>query len=113
PYTTILGHATGRLLLMRKGYPIDYKKIIDACASNGVVIEVNANPRRLDMDWKWLNYAQQKDVMISINPDAHDMNEILFMQYGVHMARKAGIAKDMVLNTFRLEKIEAFFKNKK
>ena len=113
PYTTILGHATGRLLLMRKGYPIDYKKIIDACASNGVVIEVNANPRRLDMDWKWLNYAQQKDVLISINPDAHDMNEILYMQYGVHMARKAGIAKDMVLNTFPLEKIEAFFKNKK
>ncbi len=113
PYTTILGHATGRLLLMRKGYPIDHKKIIDACASNGVVIEVNANPRRLDMDWKWLNYAQQKDVMISINPDAHDMNEILYMQYGVHMARKAGIAKDMVINTFPLEKIEAFFKNKK
>ncbi|MGZ5243092.1 MAG: PHP domain-containing protein, partial [Bacteroidia bacterium] len=113
PYTTILGHATGRLLLMRKGYPIDYKKIIDACAANSVVIEVNANPRRLDMDWKWLNYAQQKDVLISINPDAHDMDEILNMQYGVYMARKGGIAKDMVLNTFPLEKIETFFKNKK
>ncbi len=57
PYTTILGHMTGRLLLSRKGYPVDHKKIIDACAANDVVIEINAHPRRLDMRWQWLQYA--------------------------------------------------------
>ncbi len=60
PYTTILGHMTGRLLLSRDGYPVDHKKIIDACAANHVVIELNAHPRRLDMDWKWIDYALQK-----------------------------------------------------
>src|SRR5690606_9454428 len=57
PYTTILGHPTGRLLLSRAGYPIDYKKVIDACAANQVIIEINANPLRLDLDWRWHQYA--------------------------------------------------------
>ena len=60
PYTTILGHPTGRLLLSRKGYPINYKKVIDACAANNVVIEINANPFRLDLDWRWHQYALEK-----------------------------------------------------
>lgn len=60
PYTTILGHPTGRLLLSRPGYPIDHKKIIDACAANNVVIELNANPYRLDIDWRWIQYALEK-----------------------------------------------------
>ena len=71
PYTTILGHPTGRLLLSREGYPIDYKKVIDACAANKVVIEINANPLRLDLDWRWHQYALEKGVYLSINPDAH------------------------------------------
>jgi DNA polymerase (family 10) len=73
PYTTILGHPTGRLLLSRKGYPIDYKKVIDACAANNVVIEINANPLRLDLDWRWHRYALERGVLLSINPDAHRM----------------------------------------
>ncbi|HEX8532192.1 MAG TPA: helix-hairpin-helix domain-containing protein, partial [Cytophagales bacterium] len=72
PYTTILGHPTGRLLLRREGYPIDHQKVIDACAANEVIIEINANPWRLDIDWHWLPYALNKGVLISINPDAHE-----------------------------------------
>ncbi len=71
PYTIILGHMTGRLLLSRPGYPVDHKKIIEACAANHVVIELNAHPRRLDIDWRWIDYALEKGVLISIDPDAH------------------------------------------
>jgi DNA polymerase (family 10) len=113
PYTTILGHMTGRLLLIRKGYPVDHKKIIDACADNGVVIEINANPRRLDMDWHWYDYAMKKDVMLSINPDGHDMSEIPNMYYGVCVARKGGVTYDRVLNALSLEEVEKFFNKKK
>src|SRR5690606_26504749 len=91
PYTTILGHPTGRLLLSRPGYPIDFKKVIDACAANQVVIEINANPLRLDLDWRWQRYALEKGVLLSINPDAHRMEGLADMQYGVHVARKGGL----------------------
>jgi DNA polymerase (family 10) len=77
PYTTILGHMTGRLLLSRNGYPVDHKKIIDACAENHVVIELNAHPRRLDIDWRWIDYALEKNVLISIDPDAHSINGLM------------------------------------
>ena len=73
PFTTILGHMTGRLLLSRPGYPLDYKKVIDACAENKVAIELNAHPRRLDIDWRWIDYALEKNVLISIDPDAHSV----------------------------------------
>ncbi|MGM3268085.1 DNA polymerase/3'-5' exonuclease PolX, partial [Bacillus cereus group sp. BC255] len=66
PYTSILGHMTGRLLLSRNGYPVDHAKIIDACAANDVVIELNAHPRRLDIDWRWIGKALDKGVLISI-----------------------------------------------
>src|SRR5687767_2153354 len=81
PFTTILGHMTARLLLSRPGYPVDYYKIIDACAENNVVIELNANPRRLDMDWRYIDYALEKNVMISIDPDAHDVGEFDLVKY--------------------------------
>lgn len=113
PYTTILGHPTGRLLLSRAGYPLDFKKIIDACAANQVVIEVNANPLRLDLDWRWHQYALQKGVLLSINPDAHRMEGLNDMQYGIHVARKGGLTADKCLNAFSLSEIEAFFKSKK
>ncbi|NEJ83870.1 DNA polymerase/3'-5' exonuclease PolX, partial [Rhizobium leguminosarum] len=76
PFTTILGHATGRLLLKREGYPIDHQAVIDACAAYDVVIEINANPWRLDLDWRWVPYAIQKGVKLSINPDAHHHADI-------------------------------------
>lgn len=113
PYTTILGHATGRLLLKREGYPINHKKVIDACAANHVSIEINANPRRLDMDWRWIGYALDKGIMICINPDAHEMEGYFDMHYGVYMGRKAGLTKGMTLNALSLNEIENYFEKKK
>ena len=99
PHTHILGHITGRLLLSRAGYPIDHGLIIDACAANGMIIELNANPQRLDMDWTWIPSALEKGVIISINPDAHVRESIHYMQFGVHVARKAGLTKEQCLNS--------------
>ena len=113
PYTTILGHPTGRLLLSRKGYPIDYKKVIDACAANKVVIEINANPLRLDLDWRWQQYALEKGVWLSINPDAHRNEGFLDMHYGVAVARKGGLTKEMCLNALSLQDIKQVFLNKR
>jgi len=113
PYTTILGHPTGRLLLKREGYPINFKKVIDACAANGVSIEINANPYRLDLDWRWVRYALDKGIMICINPDAHEMAGYLDMQYGVHVGRKAGLTKEMTLNALSLNEISNYFQHKK
>ena len=113
PYTTILGHPTGRLLLSRAGYPLDFKKIIDACAANKVVIEINANPLRLDLDWRWHRYALEKGVLLSINPDAHRTEGLTDMHYGVFVGRKGGLSADKCLNAFSLEEISAYFNNKK
>ncbi|TFF35958.1 DNA polymerase/3'-5' exonuclease PolX [Mucilaginibacter psychrotolerans] len=113
PYTTILGHPTGRLLLSRKGYDIDYKKVIDACAANKVIIEINANPVRLDLDWRWHQYALEKGVMLSINPDAHRTSGFLDMEYGVNVARKGGLSKEMCLNALSLDEIKKVFETKK
>lgn len=99
PFTSILGHPTGRLLLSRKGYPLDHKKIIDACAANGVAIEINANPYRLDLDWEWIPYAIEKGVLLSINPDAHSKEGIHDIRFGVLAARKGGLFAEACLNT--------------
>lgn len=106
PYVRMLGHMTGRLLLSREGYPIDHAKVIDACAANGVVIELNANPHRLDMDYHWISYAMEKGVDIAINPDAHNKEGIHDIKYGVFAARKGGLSKDKCLNTLGLEQFE-------
>jgi DNA polymerase (family 10) len=105
PYTTILGHMTGRQLLIRPGYPVNFKKVIDACAANGVVIEINANPYRLDMDWSHIPYAMKKGVPISINPDAHSVYEIDNIRWGVSAARKGGLTKRMTWNAMSLNEI--------
>lgn len=113
PYTTILGHPTGRLLLKREGYPIDHQKVIDACAQNGVIIEINANPWRLDLDWRWVHYATQKGVSISINPDAHEMSGYLDMIYGIHIAKKGGLTKQMTFNALGVNDVENYFASRK
>ena len=113
PYTTILGHMTSRLLLARPGYPVDHKKIIDACAANNVVIELNANPYRLDMDWRHIQYALEKGVMISINPDAHRKEGIHDMHFGICAARKGGLTKEMTFNALSAIEIEELFNSKK
>ena len=112
-YTTILGHPTGRLLLSRPGYPINHRKIIDACAANGVVIELNAHPFRLDIDWRWIPYCMEKGVMISINPDAHHVDGITDMYYGVAVARKGMLSKDFCFNAKSCEAADIFFKKKR
>ncbi|MFM7672852.1 MAG: helix-hairpin-helix domain-containing protein [Bacteroidota bacterium] len=108
PYTTILGHPTGRLLLSRKGYPIDHKKIIDACIANNVVIELNAHPRRLDIDWKWIPYILDKGGWISINPDAHELAGFNDIKYGVLVAQKGGLTPDRNLSSLPLSGFQAF-----
>lgn len=113
PYTTILGHPTGRLLLRREGYPIDHKAVIDACALHHVVIEINANPWRLDLDWRWVNYAMDKGVKLSINPDAHEMEGYADMKYGVIAGRKGGLTKDMTFNAMSADEIGKYFQDRK
>jgi DNA polymerase (family 10) len=113
PYTTILGHMTGRLLLSRNGYMVDHKKIIDACAANHVVIELNAHPRRLDIDWKWIAYAIEKNVLISIDPDAHYLEGFDDIKYGVLAAQKGGLTKENNLSSFSLKQFEDFLANRK
>ena len=102
PYTDILGHMTGRLLLRREGYPADHKAIIGACAEEDTVIEINANPHRLDMDWRYLPLAVEKGVMLSINPDAHSNHGIDDIRYGVFAARKGGLPARMNLSSLPL-----------
>jgi DNA polymerase (family 10) len=112
-YTSILGHMTGRLLLSRAGYPINHDLIIDACAANGVVIELNAHPRRLDIDWRWIEKAIKKKVLISINPDAHTIDGLDDCKYGVLVAQKAGLAKNQNLSSFNLKQFEQFVQMQK
>ena len=113
PYVNILGHMTGRLLLSRNGYPVDHKKITDACAKNNVVIELNAHPRRLDIDWKYIDYAIQKKVLISIDPDSHYLEGFDDVQYGVYAAQKAGLTKEQNLSSFSLKELEEWLKKTK
>ena len=108
PYTSILGHLTGRLLLSRKGYPINHEAIIKACAANDVVIELNAHPRRLDMDWRYIHQAMQEDVLISINPDAHAIDGFEDCAYGVLVAQKAGLSAAQNLSSFSLAEMMEF-----
>jgi DNA polymerase (family X) len=110
-YTIILGHMTGRLLLSRKGYSVDYKKIIDACAANHVVIELNAHPKRLDMRWQWLHYALEKNVLISIDPDAHSILEFENVKYGVLAAQKGMVTKENNLSSYSLSQFEGFLED--
>ena len=108
PYTSILGHMTGRLLLSRNGYPVNHAKIIDACVANDVVIELNAHPRRLDIDWRWIDKAVEKGVLISIDPDAHSIEGYDDCRFGVLVAQKAGLTKENNLSSFSKEAFEAF-----
>ncbi|MFN8349762.1 MAG: helix-hairpin-helix domain-containing protein [Spirosomataceae bacterium] len=113
PYTTILGHPTGRLLLAREGYPVDHQVLIDACAQNGVVIEINASPWRLDLDWRWIRYCMEKGVMLSVNPDAHEKDGYYDMHYGIGVARKGGLTKSMTFNALTLTEMEAYLAKRK
>jgi DNA polymerase (family 10) len=113
PYTTILGHPTGRLILAREGYPIDHRAVINACATHNVVIELNANPFRLDLDWRWIQYAKEQNVLISINPDAHSLEGLNDVHYGVKVAQKGGLNKEFTFNNKSREEMENYFIKRK
>jgi DNA polymerase (family 10) len=107
PYTTILGHVTGRQLTRRPGYEVDLERVLRACAKHGVAIEINAHPWRLDIDWRWCERALEIGCMFSIDPDAHSTDEIDHVQWGVLMARKGAVPKDRVLNALTLPRFQA------
>ena len=104
-HVTMLGHLTGRLLLKREAYAVNHSKIIDCAAETRTVIELNCNPMRLDMDWRWWHRARDKGVLCSINPDAHKTEQLQFLHFGVRLARKGWLRREDVINTFSLEKI--------
>jgi len=110
PNVHMLGHPTGRILLARAGYPVNHQKIIDACAANRVMIEINANPARLDLDWTRVQYAMEKGVHLSINPDAHSKEGMADNRYGVWMAQKGGLIKELCANA---KGLDAFLKLRK
>ncbi len=112
PFTDLLAHPSGRLLLSRDPYKFNVKKIIDACAANDVAIEINSNPRRLDLDWRWIYYAREKGCRFSINPDAHSIKEIDLIKYGVIMGRKAGLMNSEVINCYELPEFKKFLTRK-
>jgi DNA polymerase (family X) len=105
PYTTILGHLTGRQLLRRPGYDVDVEAVLKACAEHGVAVEINGNPWRLELDWRWHRKAQAFGCRLSINPDAHSIAELDLVKWGVAVARKGGVAQENVLNAMSLEEI--------
>jgi DNA polymerase (family 10) len=113
PFCHILGHPTGRLLLSRKGYPIDHIKIIEACVKNNVVIEINANPRRLDMDWRFIQQAIEIGAKLSINPDAHSLDGIDDIRFGVFASQKGMLTKKHNLSSLSLQEFEEYLKNLK
>jgi DNA polymerase (family 10) len=110
PYITMLGHMTGRLLLRRDAYKVNHEKIIDAAAETRTVIELNCNPKRFDMDWRWWHRARDKGVLCSINPDAHSVNQLQFIRFGAEVARKGWLRREDVLNTKPLEEMAEWLK---
>jgi DNA polymerase (family X) len=108
PHVTMLGHLTGRLLLRREAYAVNIDKIIDCAAETGTIIELNCNPRRLDMDWRHWNKAREKGVKCAINPDAHRLEQLQYLAFGVRLARKGWLTKSDVINTKTLPEILDF-----
>ncbi len=109
-FTTILGHPTGRLLLQREPYRVDLERVISACAAANVAIEINAQPKRLDLDWRLLQSARRQGVRIAICPDAHSIDDIKLMKFGVTAARKGGLSAEDIINTFDLKQFESYLK---
>lgn len=112
PHVTMLGHLTGRLLLEREGYEVDVDKVIDAAIANGVVIELNANPWRLDLDWRHWRKAAERGLLCSINPDAHGTDQLAYYQVGVGSARKGWLTKENVINTQPLAAVKRWLTRK-
>jgi len=113
PYVDIIGHPTGRILLSREGYSLDIDAVIDAAAAHGVCIEINASPLRLDLDWRYLHRARDKGIKIPIDPDAHTIDGLDEMRYGIGIARKGWLRAVDVLNTKSTEELLNFFRGRR
>jgi DNA polymerase (family X) len=113
PYVDIIGHPTGRILLGREGYTLDLDAVIDAAAEHGVCIEINAHPSRLDLDWRYLHRARDKGIKIPVNPDAHIIDGLDDMHYGVSIARKGWLRASDVLNTMSTDALLDFFRDRR
>ncbi|WP_420456824.1 helix-hairpin-helix domain-containing protein [Rubrivirga sp.] len=108
PYVDVLGHPTGRLLLRREGYPLDHVAVLDACAEHGVAVELNANPWRLDVDWRFVRAATDRGVPVSINPDAHSVDGLDDTRWGVASAQKGGLTAADSLTSKSADELEAW-----
>lgn len=108
PFVTILGHLTGRLLLNRKGHSIDFDRIFDRAAERGVMIEINGNPKRLELDWRLIHRAIDRGVLLCINPDAHSIHELSYVISGTWVARKAGLAPKQIFNTRPVDEVAEY-----
>lgn len=113
PFTTILGHITGRLLLRRPGYEVDIGGILGACAQHGVAVEINSNPNRMELDWRWHRRALELGCLLSINPDAHSIRELGLVRWGVRLARKGGVPRERVFNAMSVQRLLQHFKKRK
>jgi len=112
-YATMLAHPTGRLLLARDPYDVDVREIIEEAGRWGVDLEINASPFRLDLDWRHCKYAKEKNVRVSINPDAHSLEGFSDYIYGVNTARKGWLERKDVANTMSKEEIEKYLAEKR
>jgi DNA polymerase (family 10) len=108
PYTRILGHPTGRLILRREGYDIDHETVLRACAEYDVAVELNANPYRLDLDWTWVERARELGVRVAVNPDAHSVDQLDLTEWGIRAARKGGLQPGECLNTLSADAFKAW-----
>lgn len=113
PATTMLGHPTGRLLLAREPYAVDVDAVLEACAEHNVIVEINAHPQRLDLDWRYLRRAKELGILIAINPDAHSIDGLADVAYGVGVARKGWLEKGDVLNARAVGEVASILKRKK
>ncbi len=109
PYTTILGHPTGRRILSREGYEVDVEEILKKAVETRVVIEINANPQRLDLDWRWCIRAKEMGVRFVISPDAHGLEELYYLGFGVSIARKGWLEKNNILNCLGTDAVKSLF----
>ncbi|MFC1562304.1 DNA polymerase/3'-5' exonuclease PolX [candidate division KSB1 bacterium] len=113
PYTTILGHPTGRLLLSREGYPLDWEVIFKTAHKCNVAMELNANPHRLDLDWRLCRRAKEMKVPIAVNTDAHHISGLDDIKYGVGIARKGWLGPADIISTLATQELKVYFKKEK
>ena len=112
PCTMMLGHVTGRLLLRREPYRVDVAQVIDVAVAHGVIIELNANPSRLDLDWRYWRKAADRGLLCAVTPDAHDTAGLTHVRAGINAARKAGLTREHLLNTRTLGEVKTYFEKR-